>query len=347
MFRRILVPLDGSSRAERALPVAALLARASQGSVVLIRVVHTATECWPALEVNSGLVESIIEANLEEAQTYLTDIAASSIFKDIPVEVLVRFGPVASTILEEVSSHSIDLVVICSHGSTGMMHAIMGSVAERVSQHAPVPVFVLRERGSVPAGPHPDALQPLKILVGLDGSAYAKEAIAPTIALISALAAPAQGALHLLHVIKPTDYQHFGRHDQHREQAVEQAKQNMCEMVKSLHGEFKDIPTGGLEPKITWSVVVDSDVAHTLTRIAENGEDVEGAGTCGRCDIIAMSTHGHSDLRRWAIGSTTDRVLKATKLPMFIVRPKQLKINAPQQREAARPDEEPVARTAP
>jgi len=279
------------------------------------------------------LVESIIEANLEEAKAYLSQVAASTIVHDIPVEVMVRFGPIASTIIEEVSSHSIDLVVICSHGSTGMMHAIMGSVAERVSQHASVPVFVLRERGSVPAGPHPDALQPLRVLVGLDGSDYSKEAIAPTIALISALAAPAQGSLHLLRVVKPAEHQHFGWHDQPREETVEQVKQNMRETVESLHDKFKGVPAGGLEPQITWSVVVDSDVAQTLTHVAESGEDAEESGAFGRCDIIAMSTHGHSDLLRWAIGSTTDRVLKATQLPMFIVRPKQLKISEPQQHE--------------
>ncbi len=333
MFRRLLVPLDGSSRAERALPVAALLAQASQGSVVLIRVVHTATEYWPALDMHSGLVESIIEANLEEAKTYLTHVAASSFFKDLPVEVIVRFGPVASAILEEVSSQAIDLVVICSHGSTGMMHAIMGSVAERVSQHASVPVFVLREKGPVPAGPHPDALQPLRVLVGLDGSDYAKEAIAPAMTLISALAAPAQGSLHLLRVVKPAGHQPFGWHDQSQEETIKQVKQEMRETVESLHDEIKEGSAGGLESQVTWSVVVDSDVAHTLTRIAENGEDGQGMGL-GRCDMIALSTHGHSDLLRWAIGSTTDRVLKATKLPMLIVRPKHLKIGTSQHGES-------------
>jgi nucleotide-binding universal stress UspA family protein len=280
--------------------------------------------------LHSELIESIIGANLEEAKAYLTQVAASSFFQDISVEVIVRFGPIASTILEGVSSHSIDLIVICSHGSTGMMHAIMGSIAERVSQHAPVPVFVLRERGPVPASPHPDALQPLKVLVGLDGSDYSKEAIAPTIALISALAAPAQGSIRLLRVVKPAEHQHFAWHDLPQEETVEQVKQNMREMVESLHDEFEGVPAGGLEPQITWSVAVDSDVAQTLTRVAESGEDAEGLGAFGWCDIIAMSTHGHSDLRRWAIGSTTDRVLKATQLPMFIVRPKQLQISTSQ-----------------
>lgn len=341
MFRHILVPLDGSSRAERALPVAALLARASHGSVVLLQVVNTATEYWPALNVQSVLVESVIEANLEEAKTYLGQVAASTFFQDIPVEVIVRFGPVASTILEEVSSNSTDLIIICSHGSTGMMHALMGSIAERVSQHASVPVFVLRERGSVPTGPHPDALQPLKVLVGLDGSDYSKEAIAPTIALISALAAPAQGSLHLLRVVKPPEHQHFGWHDQSREETIEQVKQNMRETVESLHDEFKSTPANGLEPQITWSVVVGSDVAHTLTYVAESGEDAEGSGAFGRCDIIALSTHGHSDLLRWAIGSTTDRVLKATTLPMFIVRPKQLKISTSEYVDSQQQEQSP------
>lgn len=330
MFQRILVPLDGSSRAERALPVAALLARASHGSVVLIRVVNTATEFWPALNMNSDLIGSIIEANLEEAKTYLSQVAASSFFQDIRVEIIVQFGPIASTLLETVPSHAIDLIVLCSHGSTGMMHAIMGSIAERVSQNAPVPVFVLREKGSVPAGPHPDAFQALKVLVGLDGSDYSKEAIAPTISLISALAAPAQGAIHLLRVVNPPEHHHFGWHDQSQAETIEQVKQNMRETVESLHDEFKGVPAGGLKPQITWSVVADSDIAHTLIRVAEGGEDAEGSGAFGRCDIIAMSTHGHSDLRRWAIGSTTDRVLKATKLPMLIVRPKQLQIKTSQ-----------------
>jgi nucleotide-binding universal stress UspA family protein len=291
--------------------------------------------------LHSGLIETIIAANLADAKAYLTQAAASSFLQDIPVEVIVCFGPVAPTLLETVSSHSIDLVVMCSHGSTGMMHAIMGSIAERVSQHATVPVFVLRERGSVPAGPHPDALQPLKVLVGLDGSDYAKEAISPTIALISALAAPAQGAIHLLRVVKPSEPGHFGWHDQPGEEAIEQAKQNLRNTIESLYDAFKGVPAEGLELRISWSVVVDSDVAQTLTRVAESGEDAEGSGAFGRCDIIAMSTHGHSDLRRWAIGSTTDRVLKATKLPMLIVRPKQLETNAYQHMESQLQEQSP------
>src|SRR5215469_13660288 len=71
-----------------------------------------------------------------------------------------------------------------------------------------------------------------------------KETIAPAIALISALAAPAQGALHLVRVVKSAEHQHFGWHDQPPEETIEQAKQNMRETVERLHDEFEGATTG-------------------------------------------------------------------------------------------------------
>jgi hypothetical protein len=56
--------------------------------------------------------------------------------------------------------------------------------------------------------------------------------------------------------------------------------------------------------------------------MAEDGEDSEGAGVFGRCDLIAMATHGRSGFQHWILGSITERVLGATKLPILIVRPK-------------------------
>jgi len=55
--------------------------------------------------------------------------------------------------------------------------------------------------------------------------------------------------------------------------------------------------------------------------MAENGEDAEGAGAFGRCDLIAIATHGRGGLQHWVLGSITERVLGATKLPILIVRP--------------------------
>ena len=55
--------------------------------------------------------------------------------------------------------------------------------------------------------------------------------------------------------------------------------------------------------------------------MAEDGEEVDGAGVFGRCDLIAIATHGRGGFQRWILGSITERVLGATKLPILIVRP--------------------------
>lgn len=73
---------------------------------------------------------------------------------------------------------------------------------------------------------------------------------------------------------------------------------------------------------VTWSVAVDSYVAETLIRRAENIEDSEEWGEMlGDCDVIALATHGRDGLQRWVMGSVTEHVLRDTKLPLLIVPP--------------------------
>ena len=72
---------------------------------------------------------------------------------------------------------------------------------------------------------------------------------------------------------------------------------------------------------VNWSVALDPDRANAIVRVAENGEDAQGVGAFGGCDLIAMATHGRGGLQRWAMGSVTERVLHMTKRPLLIVRP--------------------------
>jgi nucleotide-binding universal stress UspA family protein len=75
---------------------------------------------------------------------------------------------------------------------------------------------------------------------------------------------------------------------------------------------------------ITWSLICDDDIAAGILRVAENGEATEPAGLLERADVIAMATHGYSGVRRWALGSITERVLHACKLPILVVRPAEM-----------------------
>ncbi len=325
MFKRVLVPLDGSARAERALAVGARIVRNSGGSLLLLRVVGTSIEFWPYQAPQPGQAQRTVDASLEEASKYLASTAAA--LEGVPTETMALFGPTASTILSVAYAHDVDLIVMCSHGYTGVTRWIMGSVAEKVARHATVPVLILREGGPLPAGPHPDATRPLRVLVPLDGSTRAKSAIEPASLLITALAAPAQGALHLARVVRPpeaghVDLAHLDAVE--REHVLHKAKKYLSAAVEHIRGGLIAQQVAGLNLGITWSVAVDTDIASAIIRVAENGEDAEGSGVFGGCDIIAMATHGFGGLQRWAMGSITERVLNATRLPVLIVRPSDM-----------------------
>src|SRR4051812_34049687 len=131
MFQRILIPLDGSTRAERAIPVAARLAHTSGGSVILVRVVSKSSDFWPSMAQQTTLAQQVLAADLAEAERYLGGVATSPELEGVPTESVVRFGPTVSTILAVVAASQADLIVLCSHGYTGITRRIMGSVAEK------------------------------------------------------------------------------------------------------------------------------------------------------------------------------------------------------------------------
>jgi len=319
MFHHILVPLDGSPRAERAIPVATRLARASGGTVVLLRVVRLAPDFVPYPAADPRTIQTIIDADFEEAKNYLQRVRSLGSLMDVHRETEVIVGTVAATILSAVEARQIDLIVLCSHGYTGMKRWALGSVAEKVAHHAPVPVLLLREGGPALVGTPPHAEGPLRALIPLDGSARAKAAIVPAAQLIAALSAPGPGALHFTRVVVVPEAAEISPSE--REAIIHKAKQYLSTTVEHIREGLVASPVADLKLAMTWSVTIDDDIAAGIIRVAEDGEDAEGAGVFGGSDLIAMATHGYSGLQRWAMGSITERVLHATRLPLLIVRP--------------------------
>jgi nucleotide-binding universal stress UspA family protein len=111
MFQRILVPLDGSPRAEQALPVAAWLARASGGSAVLLQVVTPPIDYGGGLAQAPLLTEQVIESELAKASSYLDQVAKSRELAEIKTTTDVVFGLPAPNILDAAMSNSADLIV--------------------------------------------------------------------------------------------------------------------------------------------------------------------------------------------------------------------------------------------
>jgi nucleotide-binding universal stress UspA family protein len=322
MLKRVLVPLDGSARAEQALPVAARLAQAVDGTVVLLRVVTIPNEFVAYVTLEPIVTESVINATLEEARTSLERLTGWDSLAGVHTETEVLLGQAAATILSVVDSHHIDLIVLCSHGYTGMTRWILGSVAEKVSQLAPVPVLVLREDGPVPVPPLPQEGGPLRVLIPLDGSVRAQAAIIPAAQLIAALSAPAQGALHLTRVVALPAGAYLSQRE--REAILQQAQQYLSSLADQMREGLLASPIADLKLSITWSVTIDTDIAAGIIRAAEQGEHAEGIGVFDSSQVIAMATQGYSGLQWWVMGSITQRVLHGTRLPLLIVRPSDM-----------------------
>ena len=322
MFKTILVPLDGSLRAEYALPIAAQLARHTGGMLVLVRVVSFATEYWPAVPAPTPpVIRSAIDGELQEASAYLKRVASSAELAGIEAITTARHGVIDPVILAAATEYHADLIVMYSHGHTGVAHVLLGSVAEKVARHASVPVLVVREKAGFPEMSSAAVAQPLRILVPLDGSAYANAALEPAAELLSSLAAPAQKvALHLVRVIEPaTSLKEEAQVVLHS--AVSRARSYLSHTTDLIRDGYVASTIAQQHIPVSWSVALDHDRASAIIRVAENGEDAEGAGVFGGCDLIAMATHGREGLQRWAMGSVTERVLHATKRPILIVRP--------------------------
>lgn len=159
----------------------------------------------------------------------------------------------------------------------------------------------------------------MSVLVPLDGSVRAQAAIVAAAQLIAALSAPAQGVLHLTRVLVLPDEARLSQVE--REAIMQQAKEYLSSLANQVREDLLAAPIANLKPSVSWFVTVDSDVAAGIIRVAEQGEIVEGKGMAGKSQVIAMATHGYSGLQRWLMGSTTQRVLHATTLPLLIVRP--------------------------
>ncbi len=146
MIKRILVPLDGSELAEHAIPVAARIARASQASILFLRVVNTVTEFLGMYMTESSvLMQETFEEDIVSATRYLAKITMSKELTGIATDVGVFTGTPALQIIDVARTQHIDMIVMCSHGETGIKRWMIGNIAHKVIRHSSVPTLVLRD----------------------------------------------------------------------------------------------------------------------------------------------------------------------------------------------------------
>jgi nucleotide-binding universal stress UspA family protein len=309
MFQNILVPLDGSSRAEQVLPVAARLAQVTDGTVSLIQAV------WPPsvymASVGEIVLPDILDETVPAAKVYLENVTKKNSLESIRTETQVMIGHPAEAIIAAANAHNTDLVVMCSHGYTGEMRWSMGSIAEKVARHVPSPVFILyedcaflAESAAIPHGS-------VRILVPLDGSQHAEVAIAKAALLATALSAHAQGELHLTHVVSSREKGVSSINEE-----LERTGHYLRTVVDRIQHHLLDDVGMSHDLTLTWSITMAEDVASGIMQAAEGSERGEVASGC---QVIAMAARGRGGQQLWSLGSTTERVLQAARKPLFIV----------------------------
>ncbi|MDR7548836.1 MAG: universal stress protein [Armatimonadota bacterium] len=155
-FERIVVPLDGSPPSEAALPAAESLARAFAGRLILVLVVPTLatvpTDRSPAALLLPSATTASLELEAEAAQTYLAGVAARLRAGGVAAEVQVGRGDPALEVLEAAERFDADLLVVATHGRSGMSAVWAGSVAMRIVARCRRPMLLVRAPG-VPVTP--------------------------------------------------------------------------------------------------------------------------------------------------------------------------------------------------
>lgn len=168
MFGQILVPLDGSELAERALPCAERLAQAGGGRIHLVRVRDLlAQAAWAPIP--AYVPDDLCVREGQEVQAYLASQRARAAAGGLAVQTAALNGNVAATLLDYEREAGIDLVVMCSHGRSGLARFALGSVAERLLRYGTAPLLLVRAFDAPVALAH--------AVVPLDGSARAEHAL--------------------------------------------------------------------------------------------------------------------------------------------------------------------------
>jgi nucleotide-binding universal stress UspA family protein len=300
MFTKVLIPLDGSTIAEEALGPAADIARAAHAGLDLV-LVHQpwafselADAAWQANVVNSE--RAYVASTAQELAKGASLTVSSTVLSALPVDGI-------CTRAKEVGAN---LIVMTSHGRTGLSRSWLGSVAHGVIRQSRIPVLMLR--------PADSARRPLRrppsikrVLVTLDGSSLSEVILGPA----SALARAFDARLILLRVVEPIPLvlpevvlpvRNMPCDDAATADAAERAAAELAEICKRL----KEDGFSRVEPH----VIVDDRVAKAILDFARSVSP----------SVIAMSTHGRGASRLF-LGSVSDKVLRGSTRPMLLCRP--------------------------
>jgi nucleotide-binding universal stress UspA family protein len=299
MYTRILIPLDGSTTAEKVLPYARFLAGSLKLPVELLAVVDIVEMATHISADRARYLDTMIEDSVRNSGQYLKRVAGT--FPGANTKCTVEKGKAEQMIIEAAAADKGTLVTMATHGRSGMNRWLLGSVTEKVLRGGTNPMLLVRaaEEGKT------DGEATLKsIVVPLDGSELA-EGVLPTVA---ELARTLKLAVVLFRAYSIPTSAYAGGEGYY---AV-----NYEELLTAMREEAVDY----LEKKTEAVKKLGIANASYVAKEGFGADEIISLARKSPDNLIAMCTHGRSGVKRWMLGSVTETVVRHSADPVLVIR---------------------------
>ena len=295
MIQHILVPLDGSTLAEAALPFASALANQLGASITLIHVIEK--------NAPKDIHGEHHLSNPDEACAYLDQLASKSLPQGIRVEQHVHtteVSNVARSIVEHAGEFSPDLIVMCSHGSGGLRDLLVGNIAQQVIARGTTPVLLIHPQSDIPP-----VFRCRKLLVPMDGKTSHEHGLDIAVELGRAF----QAELTLLFVV-PTRGT-LGGHQAATGMLLPSTMTALLDMNEQAALEY-------LSQQAARFGKIDVPIQKTVLRGDPSSAIAEFASR-EHADMIVLGTHGKSGTDAFWNGSVAPKLTGLTRIPLLFV----------------------------
>ncbi len=296
MFKRLLVPLDGSSLAETVLPAAAFLATRLDASVVLIHVIEP--DAPPAVHGQRHLHTA------PEAEAYLRAIASTVFPPKVPVETHVhaeKISNVTHSIVEHITEFGSELILMCTHGRSGARKLLFGAIAQQIASLGSVPMLFF----PAAAAGTSTVFALNNLLVPLDG----EPAHEHSLPVAADLARRCGAALHLVRVVHT-----YGDISGPWVQTSRLLPGTTSRMLEMAVGEAQEYLDGVKTTIALQQVAVTTEVLRGDPAVV-----VAEAAAIGHYDLIVIGTHGKIGTDAFWSGSITSRICLSGDTPMLLI----------------------------
>ena len=298
----ILVPVDGSTLAHEAIPYARSLLRPDD-RLLLVRVVPLAESIAAAMTGSVIASEDEVSAMWKQAADgELAEAAGQAGIAADRIETEVAVGDPAEQIVATAQAKPAEMIVMASHGRGAIGRAIFGSVADRVAHTATVPVMLVR-----PSKDHTDRpdFHVARVVVPLDGSALAEEALPVAKRISTQLAVP----IHLVRAIDPVSALPMAP-------SVTPVAPVSPEIATQIMNEIEAEAKGSLA---TVERKLAGDGFTATAELLEGSPFFAIADALKPGDVLVMTSHGRTGVRRWLMGSVAEKLVREAPAPVVIV----------------------------